>query len=270
MKRLFLLLLCVITLVPSMNACTFDKPSDGTVDSSESLETGAFSVASLADYTVVYSKNEDSGRVHKGIRNLCAALSDKFGVEVEHRNDRVVEDAATGDETCEILVGQTNREASKTVYADLKKVNDYEIRIIDQKVVIAAWDEEIMVRLLQELCDTVNDFSEDRSHFFDSSMQQVGKGTYELENICVGSDGINDYTVVYENTDMGKYLAERITQKVMEKTGYILKTASDPDMVQGKMILVGNTSKGKPADMDLESNEGYYAGSQGDDLYLFV
>lgn len=132
MKRLLIILLgalCVLSLLLGMTAC---KPDNGP-DEQPPAATVDIIKDGVTQYRVVRSDlltGEAAGRV--GATKLKAAIKAATGCDIEITTDY---DPDTEEKTFEILVGQTEREESALVPADLGK-DEFIILFTGKKIII--------------------------------------------------------------------------------------------------------------------------------------
>lgn len=271
MKKTLLCFLCAALLLPLLVSCGNGKDGkDGENESNQPEETVIqLDVSTLSDYIIIYPEAGISVDLFKEVRALQSALKETFGAEIDSRDDFVREGSKFSVQDREILVGETNRTESSQVYDDVEKVDDYEVRLVGEKIVLAGWTEATLITALQKLTEAVKALPAGSTYFFDSTMQVVYKGNYEMKNLLLGEIGIAEYTVVYQNNTPCESFAKIVTDAIKNSCGYVLNCVADGKSVDGKKILIGNTSFGAPADASAISDTGYYVGMSGDDLYLF-
>lgn len=138
-KAIWVVLLVVLAIL--MPGCTgTEKPVDDTTP--PVVETPVVQDLSIvadgaAQYSIVIRENAPTS-ISDASRNVRDSIESLTGVKLNWTDDYV----ETGDTPAakEILVGLTNREESLEVLGDLK-YGEYAIRVVDEKIVIAAWDD---------------------------------------------------------------------------------------------------------------------------------
>lgn len=274
MKRFFTLFLAVALFLTGLCACTSTGGANDT-EATTKVETEAplreLPVDKLKEYTVIYPEGAFSLDMLKKVRELQTAIKNQFGVIVNSGDDYVREGTIAQEKPCEILIGNTNRDASAEVFADLKKENDYEIRIVGEKLVIAGWSEVALSEAIDAFIAAINALDASTTYFFRQDMETVKLGTYRLDEVLMGETALSDYTLVYEDSVFCESLVKVVAQSIQSSVGYHLPTMTDATAKKasytGKMILIGDTQFGIPSDCNKES--GYYVGQKDENVYFY-
>lgn len=157
MKKHWKELLCplLILLALLLPGCT------GTVDPGNDItpsvvETPAVQDLSVvadgaSEYTIIVRENASDAQ-SAAARSIVSAIESVTGVKPQWTDDYVESDAAPAAK--EILVGLTNREESLEVMSDLN-YGEYAIRVMDEKIVIAAWDEQSLAEACRVFADQI-------------------------------------------------------------------------------------------------------------------
>ena len=136
-----LLSLLLISLALLLSGCTGTPDPGSDTDPSVTDVPASQELAIVSDgaaaYTVIV-REDASDAQSAAARSVVAAIEDVTGVKPQWTDDYV----ENGDTPAakEILVGLTSREESLQVMGDLK-YGEYAIRIVGEKIVIAAWDD---------------------------------------------------------------------------------------------------------------------------------
>ncbi len=132
--RITALLLCLLTIVSLMGAC--GKKDEGDAQSDTGLSTADinFVVDGAAAYRIVRPDSLDNGGSLSSA--IYKAYKDKLGVTAKHDSD-----VSLTDEAAEILIGETNREASSVAFELLlqngtKRYDEFIICTIGDDIVI--------------------------------------------------------------------------------------------------------------------------------------
>lgn len=143
MKNQWKILLCLVLAVLAVLGTGCDKtdvPGEDTGDSTV-VTPVVQDLSVVADGTSAYSiiiREEAADAVANASRQIMSAIQDTTDVKLKWTDDYLDDDAAVP--TKEILVGLTNRAESLSVLQDVK-YGEFAIRIVGEKIVIAAWDE---------------------------------------------------------------------------------------------------------------------------------
>lgn len=224
--------------------------------------------SALTDCSIVYAESELTGELYWELQALQNAIEERFGVKLTVRNDFVKAGSQTyAEKEYEILVGNTNREESRTVYGELSRERDYTVRLCGKKVVLASLSADGILAAVKAFAGMLPEA--DGGVFFRESMEIFVQGDYAVDGLMLNGIDISDFTVVYENSELCRTLAEQITEQVRERSGVVLTAqTSGGSAVTAHRILVGNTDAGLPADWTA-GFEGYYVGMMGEDLLLY-
>ena len=224
-KYLFCLLL--VSLAVLLPGCT------GTADPGKDTEPSvtdapvAQDLAIVSDGTVAYTvivRENASDAQSAAARSIVSAIESLTGVKPQWTDDYV----ETGDTPAakEILVGLTNRAESLQVLGDLK-YGEYAIRIVGEKIVIAAWDDvslaeacRVFVEQMQQLggagqLTLPNDYAAQDTEF--SPLLQLPH--YGSADECVQFIDLADecYLLYADDTDVAEFQAYF---EVLENAGY--------------------------------------------------
>ena len=264
-RRVLSLLLALCMMLCVLVACG-DKGD--TVENKDSEEIVArLLVSNLSKYSIIVPEGGASDGMAEALNELMTLFEERWGITLKLRDDFVVEGMPEFSEgQYEILVGETNRKESAEVFTDVKKCDDYEVRMSGDKLVIVGYNEAQLAVAIRSVIDEINAIPEDADYFFDESMQISFKGTYAIGEILIGETDISKYTVVYKHGDVCKALATMMADKILEKTGYSLNVVDDENASdEGKKILIGNT---KFNTVDMPDEDGYYIGVDVDNISL--
>lgn len=161
MRTYLKLLACILLIVSAVlvQGCTGTPDPGSDTDPSVTDVPASQELAIVSDgaaaYTVIV-REDASDAQSAAARSVVAAIEDVTGVKPQWTDDYVAKGEAPLAK--EILVGLTNRAESLQVMGDLK-YGEYAIRVVGEKIVIAAWDDVS----LAEAC-----------HVFVEQMQQLG------------------------------------------------------------------------------------------------
>lgn len=143
MRTYLKLLACILLIVSAVlvQGCigTPDPGSDTNPSVTDVPAPKELAIVSdgAAAYTVIV-REDASDAQSAAARSVVAAIEDVTGVKPQWTDDYVAKGEAPLAK--EILVGLTSREESLQVMGDLK-YGEYAIRIVGEKIVIAAWDD---------------------------------------------------------------------------------------------------------------------------------
>ena len=264
-KRWLSLLLALIMMLCALVACG-DKGDGGENSDSEEIAAPLL-VANLSKYSIIVPEGGVSDELAIELNDLIMLIDERFGVFLGLREDVIIEGTEYVEGQYEILVGETTRKESIEVLNEIEKYDDYEIKICEDKLVIAGYNEEQLALAVRELIEAITALPESTEHFFNDSMSISYRETYEINKMLIGDTSISEYTIVYSHGTAGKKLAAMLSDAIIEKTGYKLEIVSETQASEdGKKILVGDTKFGVPDDA---ATHGYYVGCDEKNVYLY-
>lgn len=222
-------------------------------------------VSSLASYSIVYAEAGLDEALYHALQTLRGTLQARFGVSLPVRNDFVRSgDAAYAVGEHEILVGQTNREESRAACAALHRDLDYSIGLSGKKVVLAGLSHESVLAAVEAFTALLPPAGS--NVFFSAELERFVPGTYAVSEVTLNGTALDRYTLVYTDSVACRTLAERLTEVIRERTGYLMQTmAVGSEKIDGPCIRIGT------AEVLPEGDPGYpcfYAGGADGDVVL--
>ena len=142
-RRVLWCLLIVLAAIITQNI-VFAATPEVTLTTSETVVDEDLSVVADGDSSFVFiTPKNGPDKVSSAAKTARNAIKSATGVNLEVRNDGKAAIAT------EILVGETNREESKTLMASTP-YGEYAIRVMNGKIVIAAWDDESITKACEK------------------------------------------------------------------------------------------------------------------------
>jgi len=237
MKKLLLILLCFVIVLPCFAGCNSKLPGED-----------------ISKYTIIIPKDAGSD-VKQQSRALMNYISNHTGVSLEVKTD---EEVAASDKSKEILLGATNRTESSKALESVE--NGFVVKFTGNKVVLAGTSDAISADAAQWFIKNyVQEKSGEKYIVMDESLN-VTK-TYTPVKLAVA--GICNYSVVYSGNlddnngrptepdvsydnggiDYEVQLALNIQAKLEELIGSKVPLKSDDQPASGPEILVGKTNR---------------------------
>ncbi|MBR4882141.1 MAG: DUF4838 domain-containing protein, partial [Clostridia bacterium] len=212
-KKLSIIFLCLIMLLTSCSV-----GGDTEIKSVKlTVEEGK------ADFAFVYREGADQD-VENALNSLskffCEKLSaDRVSVYDDSRNE--------SDSVTEILVGNTNRDASKEALKDLRD-REFTVGVYGGKFVIAGVDDGATLDAINHLYMHFDEIIVDSE--ISSERNYTLKYAYQYDSIKIGKTDISAYTVVYpdpggtyaEKESTEKYAAKRLCEQISQLCGAVL------------------------------------------------
>ncbi|MBP3321768.1 MAG: hypothetical protein J6M12_05395 [Clostridia bacterium] len=156
-KRKALVLSGLLLGVVLLMVCCDSLPGEVTEDD---VPGQAQSEGKISEYILV--RGDSSGNeVLRQVLALKDAIDDRFGSNVRSSTDWAVDAEDAKVPLKEILVGETNREESISVNEELKGVNGYVIRTVNEKIVITASTTGLLAQAVDRFAkEYINDSEE--------------------------------------------------------------------------------------------------------------
>ena len=279
LKKLIAVVLVLVTLL-SLFACAnddtseeianSDAPQTTVSDNKEAEKITKLLVSMIGEYSIIFPERGVSRDVTAAANELKDILEEMGGSEVGFHDDFIYKGEREIGQY-EILIGNTNREESALVYSDLKKYNDYEVRLCGEQLVVAGMNDARLAVALRELVEAIKALPADTEYFFDSeTMQRAVEGIYAVDKMTLGEHDISEYVIAYKNSKTGERMAQMIGDAILSTVGYKLDTVIDKDVdANAKKIIVGRTSLGAPNVSGADDNGKYFICADGADVYLY-
>ncbi len=240
MKKIKLLLVCLLIIATLLTAC---KPDGGEGNKTDEPETDApkiektyLTTGGVSKYTVVVPTGA-SDTVFNLAGLIRMMLSSNGGGQ-----PMIKADYAAGDESAyEILVGYTSLPQSSGVLDEIGFF-DSAVRVVGNKIVIAAHTEQGMQAVIEEFLNTVI-----KTEVVDGVEEKYIESEYtrksDVESFF-GETSPSECAVVYQKgSDIGKKVAEKIVARVKNEFNLELTVSDDSAAERVYEILVGNTSR---------------------------
>lgn len=215
-----LMCLSVFTLVACDNGSAGGNESEsGSESESEtpSVPTETkIPVASLADYYIVRPdiQNED---LLNAVKKLNKTISEKLSVNTRGiTTDFILEgNDLYKEHKCEILIGETNREASGTFAAELK-YKEYGYAVVGTKIVIEGISIADTVLAIEKFIADIIDTHEAGSEalVFEND-KYICKADFKFDSLSINGTDISEYDIVYKKT---KKLGEAEVAETLKDT----------------------------------------------------
>ncbi|MBQ9080428.1 MAG: endonuclease/exonuclease/phosphatase family protein [Clostridia bacterium] len=215
--------------------------SDGIADDSVASDTTTAAAVDVdvSKYSVI--RPEDCEKILTDASvDLRGQLSDACGTQLKIETDWVKPGETVDNESYEILVGATNRDASTQVLQDLG-YGDYVIDVVGNKIVICGGSDASTVSAVEYFrANCVVDgkvvIRERIEH----------KKVYLATDITVGGISIEKFTIVYDGNGAaadGIKIAKSLQAMILEYTGKQLEIASDTRTASDNEIVIGETNR---------------------------
>lgn len=232
MKKILLLIFALVYIL-ALASCKNSNASD-TPGSND--ESGICRSASMTEYTIVFSSDATDAE-RKSVQNLKASIERKTGAKIDVSDDWTKKGEDPNNDSYEILVGLTNRDASQKVRNEVR-YEDFLIRNDGKKIVIFAHN----TKKLQEAlgCFSANLKRIEDSYYWEE--EYFFRADYELNNTTLLGSPIYEYVVAIPEkaSVFEKLTAEKITQIIAKKCGYMIPNVTASSELSEKTIFIGS------------------------------
>jgi endonuclease/exonuclease/phosphatase family metal-dependent hydrolase len=263
MKRILSLLLC-LSLFTTFFGCKADKTDE--VPQESEAERVEISVSELSEYVIIYSSDDAGESLNNAVKDLADTINAQFNVNIEIRDDLIKKSSGFLERDTEIIIGETNRLDGKETLSEIKKANDYLIKIKDKKLIVGGITPEATENAVEKLISILSQRSD---KFFDSEDNVFVSGEYDLDNLTVDGTSISEFKIIFQSDPEYKRTAELIRDFICQSTGYMLDiVAAGKNAPDGNNILVGNVGASAPERIDGENE--YWLGSKNGSIYVYA
>ena len=247
----FKIIVCVLMIfctVFSFNSCGEKKKSNideifselvkNTEETTEKTEETSFS-----EHIYVIIPNDCSGELSLKARALADGMAEKTGLLTSVKYDNEL--TSIPKDSCEVLIGDTNRLVSKNAM-DVLKNDEYLYRWDDGAIVICGRSDEATVAAIDKfISDILPTATKDALMSKDAHFEF--KVEYEVKGVTFNGYDLYDYVLVYEESNKcgEKDIALAIRDAINSKSGYLLDVISSKEVNSktGKVISVCGNSK---------------------------
>ena len=244
MKKLsFLLAILMLMQCFLLVACNKDAKKDEDPEQPPVDTNAKIAVADIQNYKIICALRTPTN-VSGQCWQLYEYIKTTYSVEIIPENDGV-------DVTdFEILVGNTNREETKTFLANLLW-DDYGYAIVGNKIVIAGHTDEGTYQAMKSFIEQVKK-AEAPDVFFSNKNQFLYRYPYASTTFMInGVDAAQAKLVVNANGG-DKQIAQAISDKALEICGIRPEIVTDADVKAGDTMIIIGASQYVPAAMQAE------------------
>jgi len=233
------------------------KISDDASDLETETEAPAF-----AEHVYVIISSQCSGELSVKAKELAEKIEDKTGVLTSLKYDNEL--TTVPKNSCEVVVGDTNRLVSKNAMDILKK-DEYLCRIDDETVVICGHSDASTLVAVDRFINEILPLSS-KYELMPKDMRFQFSAEYEVERMLLNGYDLYDYVLTYpKSNECGeKKIAIMLRDFINSKSGYFLEVLpSDDAAIKTSRIISLN---GKAEENAVFSKEKEIALS-GKDIY---
>ncbi len=260
LKSTISLLLCLL-IFSSLILSACKKTPSGAGDTSPILDNINL-IKISGDYKIIRPDN-DSEPLISALQKVANALKERSAVNVSVGTD-CIKPGETALEK-EILIGNTNREESKTAALGLLH-DEFLITVIGEKVVIVGGSDKSTERAAQFFIDNYV-FSET---LLLKQLRFKYTVNYPVEYIKLNGVDIKKYKIVYPLSEKDIYLevAHTLNQRLADLCGIILEIVVADKSDTSYEILLGNTNRTESSLVSVTSLTEYGTGIKGSKIMI--
>ncbi len=210
----------------------------------------------ITDYTLIRS-DSTSGQIIEASIELKNKITAACGYKIDLKTDFLKFNETAPNDTYEILIGSTNRDASANSLKQLtdyriNHANDYTISVMGTKIVINGTNEEATLEAIAYFTDTVLPQLSQKK--LPDSYAYFSRKDYNM--IMLDDSPITDYTILLDENANDEIIdgVDVLLESVRYLAGYILPITTDPAF-DGKLIKIGVEGD------DLEMGQIFFEGS---------
>lgn len=200
-------------------------------------------IEAFSEHIYVIIPNDCSGELSLKARELTDKLKKQTGLLTSLKYDNELTTAPKN--SCEILIGNTNRLASANALDVLRK-DEYLCHWDDGAVVICGRSDESTIIAVDRFINEVLPFASQYSLMQDDrSFEFVCE--YEIESIILNGYDLYDYVLTYSNSNEcgEKEIAFMLRDYINSKSGYFLDVISESELTSRSGRVISLSGKGK-------------------------
>ena len=258
MKKTIAILLSTVLLLLSFVSC---QPEESPLPNEDPQDQAL--IEDLSGYTVIIPSNPDR-EISTAATALVNAIAEKTGVTLEIREDFIIEERGIVEVDREILIGATNREASKGY--DILLHDDYEVAVVESKLLMLGGSLSATVNAVTAWIELYlsKSYASELAVYADALLSY--RHAYAIRSFSLNGIDIREWQIVYPiNSVYLRSAAEKLSQGILQLTGMEISVVSDgkyQKKTNTNAILIGVTKQGAYAE-SLAQNTAVYASEAG-------
>lgn len=182
----------------------------------------------FTEHIYVIIPNGCSGELSVKVRELAEGIKARTGILTSLKYDNEL--TVVPKNTCEVLVGNTNRLVSENALDVLRK-DEYLCHWDNGAIVICGRNDASTILAIEKFILDVLPLASDQS-LMPSDFSFENKLDYEIEQIMLNGYDLYDYVLLYQNNNQcrEKEIAFMIRNFINAKSGYYLDVIADSDV----------------------------------------
>ncbi|MBQ7337336.1 MAG: DUF4350 domain-containing protein [Clostridia bacterium] len=190
-RRLLSLVLCLCMIctcvLGSLSACTKDGEDDNP-DSGDQPEVPLITLVDGTTEYTVYRPDITIQEVINAAAKLRTCIEAATGVAIGISDDYVPRGEEVPTDTCDILVGLTNRAESTQIHATLAE-GEYAIQMVGKRLVIVGYDDDCTIAAVEYFIDNILGYNEEANTYAVTKIElaedYAQKGIYTPEPVVI-------------------------------------------------------------------------------------
>lgn len=251
-----LVIFCTLFLVASCgekkkNNNIDDVFSQLVNDTKESTEETEETTVAIHIYLII--PRDCSGELSLKAKELAEKIEEKTGLLTSLKYDNEL--TSVPDNSCEVLIGSTNRLASQNAM-DVLKNDEYLCRWDDEAIVICGRSDASTVNAIDKfISDILPDSSKESLMAKDVGFEF--KTEYEVKSVIFNGYDLYDYVLAYNASNKcgEKEIATVIRDFINSKSGYKLSVIADSEIASTTGKIIGISGAGQENAL-ISSDEG--------------
>lgn len=274
MKKTLIISLIMMILISVLASCTqnnspsISSATTAVTTSEPAPEIKSINVEAISSYTVIYPDGSATD-VYKSVSRLVKAIEDATGVKLARRVDYVKKPEEINKNEFEILVGNTNREASGQLRGKLRS-DDYGFEIIGNRIVITGITDENTIKAVDEFIEKITKLSQNNAGYFISDKETYLVNKKYEKDVFVNGKELHDYSIVCGD-DLPDIYAEYMAKSVSERYNYVIPISKD-NVTEDNAFYFKIDSSNEENAYTVECRDGslYFSAGSGIALYSAI
>ena len=231
MKRIITIIFTVL-LLTALVSCQSEPqitPDVTTALPETTEEEIAFEInaSNFESFTIVRPEDCGSDTLTAATR-IKTALSE-MGFDMRIRDDFVRDGDPIPQDNLEILIGKTNRDASKNYYKSLKR-DDYVITFEENKLIIVGGSDKATLKAAQSFIEGELKTA-GKTVTFPCGLLRSKTGEYPVSDLLLCERSISEYEIILpKNTDaIANHAASLISERIEAVSGWVISSVKEKD-----------------------------------------
>ena len=238
MKKYFCRTICLVLaifMICTLAACSKKKDSSELDEIFERLEIvdedesdTETEMSYFAEHIYIIIPSGCSGELSLKARELADKMKEQVGLLVSLKYDNEL--ISLPKDSCEVLIGNTNRLASENAEDELKS-NDYLCRWDDGALVICGKSDAATIKAVEKFISDILPTSTPYALMHEDAHFELFN-EYTIKKITLNGYDLYDYTLVYDSAQKSneRVIAEALRDFINTKSGYLLEVISSDEL----------------------------------------